>query len=162
MFPANLLPPDLPSWAPGGYCWELSSKVTIRRHSRQRALQSPQPSSRFVIGPSIGLVSPNPYRTVTHSARQYVDGIAHTNGIESFWAGIKRAYHGTHHWFSHKHLDRYVTEFAGRHNAGDLDTLDMMAVLARGMVGRRLPYAELINTGTSPLKIRLVYKELIR
>ena len=31
-------------------------------------------------------------RKVVHSVGQYVDGMAHTNGIESFWAPLKRAY----------------------------------------------------------------------
>ena len=53
---------------------------------------------------------------VEHGAHQYVDGDAHTNSIESFWATIKRAYKGTFHSMSEKHLNRYVTEFAGRHN----------------------------------------------
>lgn len=44
-----------------------------------------------------------------------------------------------------KHLERYVTELAGRHNVKDLDTLEQMAVLVRGMVGKKLPYKELIK-----------------
>ena len=47
---------------------------------------------------------------------EYVDGMAHTNGIESHWAMLKRGYHGVYHQMSAKHLGRYVTEFAGRHN----------------------------------------------
>lgn len=39
---------------------------------------------------------------VHHSAGQYVDGIVHTNGVESFWATIKRAYIGTFHYWSKK------------------------------------------------------------
>ena len=46
---------------------------------------------------------------------------------------------------SPKHLERYVTEFAGRHNVKDLDTIDQMAFLARGMIGKKLPYKELIK-----------------
>jgi hypothetical protein len=34
---------------------------------------------------------------------------------------------------SSKHLARYVTEFAGRHNVRDLDTLAQMTSLARGL-----------------------------
>ncbi len=34
---------------------------------------------------------------VVHSARQHVDGNVHTNGIESFWAPLKRAHKGTYH-----------------------------------------------------------------
>ncbi len=40
---------------------------------------------------------PNPYETVNHSVRECVDGMAHTNGIESFWSMLKRAHKGTFH-----------------------------------------------------------------
>ena len=40
--------------------------------------------------------------------------MAHTNGIESFWAMLKRAHKGTFHKLSPKHLQRYVSEFAYR------------------------------------------------
>ena len=83
--------------------------------------------------------------TVNHSARQYVDGMAHTNGIESFWATLKKAYHGTYHHFSHKHLDRYVDQFVGKHNMRDMGTMDQMTHLVTGMVGKRLTYRELIG-----------------
>ena len=91
----------------------------------------------------IGL--PYEHESVNHSAREYVRGRAHTNGIESFWASLKRGYYGTYHCMSPKHLERYVTEFAGRHNVKDLETIDQMAVLARGMIGKSLPYKELVS-----------------
>lgn len=81
---------------------------------------------------------------VNHSAGEYVDDMAHTNGMESFWAMLKRGYHGTFHRMSFKHLHRYVYEFAGRHNIRDFDTIQQMAFLAHGVVGKRLPYRELI------------------
>ena len=87
---------------------------------------------------------PLKHEAVNHSAGEYVRGMAHTNGIESFWAMLKRGYQGTFHHFSEKHLDRYVTEFSGRHNSRDADTLDMIRGMVSGMVGRRLRYGELI------------------
>ena len=51
---------------------------------------------------------------------------AHTNGIESFWAMLKRGYEGTYHKMSVKHLGRYVGEFSGRHNDRSSDTIDQM------------------------------------
>ena len=87
---------------------------------------------------------PRPHETVKHSMGEYVDGQAHTNGIESFWSMLKRGYHGTFHHFSAKHLQRYVNEFAGRHNIRDRDTLEQMAIVSRGMMGKRLRYSDLI------------------
>jgi len=84
------------------------------------------------------------HETVRHSAGEYVRGEVHTQGIEALWAIFKRGLHGTFHHVSEKHLNRYVREFAGRHNIRDLDTLAQMSLLARGMVGKRLRYRDLI------------------
>ena len=86
---------------------------------------------------------PHTHEWVRHGAKEYVRGKAHTNGIESFWAMLKRGYHGTYHHMSEKHLDRYVNEFAGRHNDRPSDTLDQMATVARGMTKKRLRYRDL-------------------
>ena len=84
------------------------------------------------------------HETVKHSLPEYVRGDVHTNGIESLWSMLKRAHTGTFHKLSPKHLDRYVQEFAARHNLRDEDTIDMMAAVASGMRGKRLRYRELI------------------
>ncbi len=86
---------------------------------------------------------PFEHETVKHSISEYVDGMAHTNGIESFWSLLKRGYHGTYHHMSAKHLNRYVTEFSGRHNDRRADTIDQMGSMARGMGGKRLRYRDL-------------------
>ena len=49
-------------------------------------------------------------------AWEYVKDQAYTNGIESFWALLKRGYIGTYHKMGVKHLNRYAKEFADRHN----------------------------------------------
>ena len=87
----------------------------------------------------------NDHETVTHSAGEYVKKgtKVHTQGIESFWAMLKRAHKGTFHKLSPKHLDRYVQEFSGRHNIRDLDTMDQMQSLASGMRHKRLTYSRL-------------------
>ena len=84
------------------------------------------------------------HEAVNHSIGEYVRGQAHTNGIESFWATLKRGYKGTYHKMSAKHLSRYITEFAGRHNVRDYDTLVQMEMLADGFIGKRLRYKDLI------------------
>ena len=83
--------------------------------------------------------------TVNHSVGEYVRDMAHTNGIESFWALLKRGYYGIYHHMSFKHLHRYVNEFAFRHNTSSRDTLDFIGMTAERMVGKRLTYKELIN-----------------
>ena len=82
---------------------------------------------------------------VNHSAKQYVRGFAHTNGMESAWAILKRALTGTYHQVSFKHLHRYVNEATFRLNEGncEVDTLDRMHALAAGMSGKRIPYRDL-------------------
>ena len=84
------------------------------------------------------------HASVRHSVGEYVRGQVHTNGIESFWATLKRAHKGVYHKMSPKHLGRYVTEFVGRHNARGLDTIDQMRLMARRLVGKRLRYEDLI------------------
>ena len=63
------------------------------------------------------------HQFVRHSAGEYVADDVHVNGIESFWSMLKRAHKGTYHKMSRKHLDRYVSEFVGRHNIRELDTV---------------------------------------
>ncbi len=86
-----------------------------------------------------------PHEAVKPSVGEYGREMAHTNGIESFWATLKRGHDGVYHHFSVKHLDRYVTEFEGRHNFRPLDTAEQLAELAQGSVGKHLPYADLIG-----------------
>ena len=83
------------------------------------------------------------HETVNHSVSEYVRDMASTNGMESFWSILKRGHQGIYHKFSPKHLDRYVTEFAGRHNDREADTIDQMAGIVSGMAGKRLRYRDL-------------------
>jgi len=82
------------------------------------------------------------HKQVCHSAKQFVNGMAHTNGIESVWAVLKRGYFGTYHSFSEKHIPLYVDEFVFRLNEGNcaIDTIDRLKALAMGARGRRVTY----------------------
>ena len=84
------------------------------------------------------------HASVKHSVSEYVRGQVHTNGIESFWATLKRAHKGTFHRLSAKHLHRYVDEFVGRHNMRELHTLDQMELIAEKMDGTQLRYKDLV------------------
>ena len=87
---------------------------------------------------------PFKHETVNHGIGEYVKEMASTNGIESFWSMLKRAHKGTFHKMSPKHLQRYVNEFAGRHNIRDANTINQMQEMVAGMVGKRLTYEALI------------------
>ena len=87
---------------------------------------------------------PFSHAAVKHSINEYVNGKVHVQGIESFWAMLKRAHKGTFHHFSNKHLGRYVDEFVARHNFRGKDTIDQMTDLAHGMEGKRLKYKDLV------------------
>ena len=98
------------------------------------------------------------HEAVKHSAKEYVRGQIHTNGIESFWSMLKRGYVGTYHRMSFEHLPRYATEFEARHNCRDFDTEQQLTLMVRGGDGRVLPYADLVKYGERAVKIRLGWK----
>ena len=104
-------------------------------------------SGRGAVGktPVVGMKDRPTNKVKVSSVGEYVRDMAHTNGVESFWSMLKRGYVGTYHHFSEKHCGRYAGEFAGRHNLRPLDTIDQMEALARGAVGRRLKYKDLIG-----------------
>ena len=81
--------------------------------------------------------------TVNHSLGEYVRGLAHTNGLESFRSLFKRGLYGTYHHMSVQHLGRYVNEFAGRHNARNCDTAEQMRRMVKGLFGQSLTYRQL-------------------
>nr|VFJ92812.1 MAG: Transposase [Candidatus Kentron sp. LFY] len=85
--------------------------------------------------------------SVNHSAKEFVNEMAHTNGIESVWAVLKRGYNGVYHHMRTKHLSRYVDEFTFRLNQGNVKvhTMSRIASLVGGMVGKRLTYKTLIG-----------------
>ena len=93
---------------------------------------------------------PFKHEAVKHSVSEYVRGMAHTNGAESFWSMLKRAHMGTFHKLSPKHLNRYVQEFAGRQNIRESDTIVQMRHLVAKLVGRNLLYRDLVAPNGLP------------
>ena len=93
---------------------------------------------------------PGKHEAVKHGSstdrfREWVRGDAHTNGVESDWATVKRTYTGTFHQMSPKHLQRYIDELVARHNFRQMDTLERMERVASLMMEKRLKYKDLVK-----------------
>lgn len=84
------------------------------------------------------------HESVTHSAGEYVKGMATTNSVESFWALLKRGYIGIYHYMSVEHLGRYVNEFAFRHNVNDINCSEALSKVLFNANGKRITYKDLI------------------
>jgi transposase-like protein len=85
------------------------------------------------------------HHTVNHSAKQYVNAMAHTNGIENFWSHLKRGIDGIYHSVSKGHLQSYVDEFTLRFNTRKLDTQSRFNLVLSGVTDKKLTYKELIG-----------------
>lgn len=84
------------------------------------------------------------HQTVNHGDGEYVRGKVHINGMESFWALLRRGYNGTFHHIEPKHLHRYVNEFAGRLSDRAVGAVEKMGNIVRNLVGKRLTYKQLM------------------
>lgn len=82
---------------------------------------------------------------VNHGIKEYVRGEVYTNGIESFWAIIKRGYKGVYHKWSEKHLPRYIKEYVNRFNMRNKTPLERIKSVIIGGYNKHLSYKELIN-----------------
>ena len=68
--------------------------------------------------------------TVCHSSGEFSAGFGiHTNGIEGFWAIIKRTITGSYHHVSNKYLQNYVDECCFRQNNRSDDAFDKLLLL---------------------------------
>ncbi|MGO9316726.1 MAG: IS1595 family transposase [Terracidiphilus sp.] len=91
----------------------------------------------------------HPYRgtdfqhQIINHAVEYVRGLVHTQGIENFWSLLKRGINGTYVSIEPFHLFRYIDEQAFRYNNRKLTDAQRFDIATRGMVGKRLTFAEL-------------------
>ncbi len=83
------------------------------------------------------------HMTVNHGAKQYINGMAHTNGIENFWSHLKRGVDGIYHWVSKDHLQSYVDEFTLRFNTRKFSTQERFNLVLADVSGKRLTYNNL-------------------
>jgi len=77
-------------------------------------------------------------RVVCHSAKQFVDGMGHTNGIEIVRMALRQGIYGIRHSLSRKHLQRYLGGFVFRLNSGRFKNikLERIDALARMRFGK--------------------------
>ncbi len=84
------------------------------------------------------------HKIIKHSVGEYVRGMVSTNGIESFWALLKRGFMGVYHQMSPTHLGRYVDEFSFRHNISEMTWDEALRKMFYNSNDRRLSYEQLI------------------
>ncbi len=85
------------------------------------------------------------HNVVKHGAKEYVNGLAYTNGVENFWSHMKRGIDGIYHWVSFNHLQSYVDEFALRFNTRKFATASRFDLILSNVAGKRLTYKDLIR-----------------
>jgi transposase-like protein len=93
----------------------------------------------------IGLDEDYDHSRVDHAV-EYVNGRVHTNGIENFWALLKRGLFGTYVSVSPMHLFRFIDERVFTFNTRDLTDFGRFALVLNNVAGRRLTWAELTSS----------------
>jgi transposase-like protein len=84
------------------------------------------------------------HQAVKHSAREYVRGLAHTNGVEGFFSLLKRGVMGTFHHISEQHLPLYLAEFDHRHNCREMTDGERTVNGLQKVEGKRLTYKQAV------------------
>ena len=85
---------------------------------------------------------------VVNHAKEYVNGQAHTQGMDNFWSLLKRTLRGTYVAVEPFHLDHYLSEQVFRYNNratkdNKLTDSDRFALAMSQVAGKRLAYATL-------------------
>ena len=83
-------------------------------------------------------------------AEYYVDGAVHTNGIENFWALLKRMIKGTYVSVEPFHMFRYLDEEAFRFNEREGDDADRFLTAMSEVSGKRVTYKKLTGKDEKP------------
>jgi hypothetical protein len=98
-----------------------------------------------------GLAGEYAHKVVDHAV-EYVNGNVHTNGLENYWALLKRTISGTYVSVEPYHLFRYLDEQAYRFNNRDkeLTDFDRFKMAASQMVGKRLTWNEVTGKTEEP------------
>jgi transposase-like protein len=94
-----------------------------------------------------GLESDYAHQVVDHAV-EYVNGNAHTNGLENYWSLLKRCISGTYISVEPFHLFRYLDEQSFRYNnrkdanGETLTDFDRFKAAMSGIVGKRLTWKQ--------------------
>ncbi len=95
-----------------------------------------------------GLASEFAHQVVDHAV-EYVNGQAHTNGLENFWSLLKRSISGTYVSVEPFHLFRYLDEQTYRFNQRrNMDDFDRFKLACSQIVGKRLSWDSLTGKQT--------------
>ncbi|MDQ3987018.1 MAG: IS1595 family transposase [Actinomycetota bacterium] len=89
-----------------------------------------------------GLEGDYDHQVIDH-AEAYVRGRVHTNGMENFWALLKRGLKGTYVQADADHLHRYVDEQVYRYNQREYSDAERFLGVLASVAGRRLTWADL-------------------
>lgn len=85
------------------------------------------------------------HQVIDH-AESYVEGNVHTNGLENFWALLKRTIKGTYVSNEPFHLFRYLDEQTFRFNNRETSDFARFMLGLKGVIGRRLTYTALTGS----------------
>lgn len=94
-----------------------------------------------------GLAAIFQHKCINHLLGEYVNGDTHTNGMEGFWALLKRSIYGIYHSVSDKHLQNYVEESVFRYNSRKLSEGNRFKAMLSNIT-KHMSYKELTNDGT--------------
>ncbi len=90
-----------------------------------------------------GLAGDYAHQVVDHAV-EYVNGRAHTNGLENYWSLLKRGISGTYVSVEPFHLFRYLDEQAFRYNQRkNMNDFDRFQFACSQIVGKRLTWDSL-------------------
>jgi transposase-like protein len=119
-------------------------RATVVPDRRKKALQA-EVRKHVQAGSALYTDSPKSYEGLTEfehgvvdHAVQYVDGKIHTNGMENFWALLKRGIKGTYVSVEPFHLFRYLDEQTYRFNNRNMTDGERFSQAVNGIIGKRL------------------------
>jgi transposase-like protein len=121
--------------------------VATEHFARLRWPDGPKPDATVItdeLGSYRGLDEHYQHMVINHAER-YADGQVHTNGIENFWALLKRGLAGTYVSVRPFHLFRYLDEQVYRYNRREDEDAERFLGVLVGSEGKRVTWAQLTS-----------------